>query len=67
MGLAPRYLRAFAKQRLDDEIVFEDADKLATNRFRPYGVVCPRPISCSFISQHLPAGRVQCAGIVPFK
>ena len=39
---SPRYLRAFAKQRLDDEIVFEDANKLATNRFRPYGVVCPR-------------------------
>ncbi|KAI0749868.1 aldehyde dehydrogenase [Daedaleopsis nitida] len=39
VSLASRYLRAFARERLEDEIVSEDAQRVVKNRFRPYGVV----------------------------
>ncbi|KAI0714442.1 aldehyde dehydrogenase [Cerioporus squamosus] len=39
LSIAVPWLRAVAKQTLEDEIVQQDANRVITNRFRPYGVV----------------------------
>ena len=64
MSLAPRYLRPFAEQRLDDEIVYEDEHRLAKNVFRPYGVVSACPLPVEHDAQTISS---QVAGIIPFK
>ncbi|RPD61029.1 aldehyde dehydrogenase [Lentinus tigrinus ALCF2SS1-7] len=57
LSMAIPWLRAVAKQRLDEEIVQHDENKIVKIRLQPYGVHFPIVVTMSKVAQALLAGN----------